>query len=797
MIELEYDAFISYRHCELDKFVAANLQKKLERFRLPNSAMEMVGNGDGRIHRVFRDVEELPLTENLSEPIDKALENSKFLIVICTPRISQSPWCLREMEMFLKTHDRKNVLMVLAEGEPYESFPDILTHEDIKHVAADGTVTYERRDIEPLAADARGANKKEILKALDLAVIKIAAAIFNLNYDDIKQRHREQRLRRRLAWCLFACSVFMVFAITCLVFLARISAQKDQLEENHAGSMALVAERFLGRGNSSYALYAVRSVMNDSGYVNSESYRIMNEIISPYSIGIRYSNDIFLDAGAQIKDFTVSADGKFAALVDDERNLKIYEVSNEFGPSPLPINSFKISGPNDILPQYAFSNSGTLIYSDMSSVNMYDINSKKILEINLEPGCVIVPHNIDDYTSVVVSGSTIYGIKGNKKVYSASLADRGIEIPPECDCLSGFSEDGKYLALVVSDIEGKNYIVQLNAETGEIEMALQINIKGVMSTITDGKHLFVLYSPQSIMDKYQQNGRLYVFDMANGNSIGYRELPLRSPVNLDLMNGKILITGKDGALMVDANTLKFDSHLESAGDVLPAIKFLNRAYIPDYDGHLYIISDQYQYGIDNSLTLFNSIPEYNVLKVLAVKDRLFYLYDKTYYLSVYDHNEFAFENMKLNCDNNNLVGCDAKSGTGLEYLNIEIPGFKIERKEYDRKMTERESERLQFLLVRNLISSARSIAYVQDANIYIMEFPRFSLILDKNLEPIAKTGFVDAFIDYRLIIKDGVKRYSIPYQSYKEIISKADQMLKGFEPKEWVYKRYGITKTEK
>lgn len=32
-----YDAFISYRHAELDKFVAENLHKQLEAFRLPKS----------------------------------------------------------------------------------------------------------------------------------------------------------------------------------------------------------------------------------------------------------------------------------------------------------------------------------------------------------------------------------------------------------------------------------------------------------------------------------------------------------------------------------------------------------------------------------------------------------------------------------------------------------------------------------------------------------------------------------------------------------------------------------------
>lgn len=58
-----YDAFISYRHSELDKFVAENLHKQLEAFRLPGNVSRKIGRK--KIERVFRDKDELPLTSNL------------------------------------------------------------------------------------------------------------------------------------------------------------------------------------------------------------------------------------------------------------------------------------------------------------------------------------------------------------------------------------------------------------------------------------------------------------------------------------------------------------------------------------------------------------------------------------------------------------------------------------------------------------------------------------------------------------------------------------------------------------
>ncbi len=112
-----YDAFISYRHCELDSFISENLHKKLENFKLPKSVIKKTSPSKTKIERVFRDEAELPLSNNLSDPISEALANSEFLIVICTPNLPKSEWCKKEIETFVQLHDRKHVLLVLADGE--------------------------------------------------------------------------------------------------------------------------------------------------------------------------------------------------------------------------------------------------------------------------------------------------------------------------------------------------------------------------------------------------------------------------------------------------------------------------------------------------------------------------------------------------------------------------------------------------------------------------------------------------------------------------------------------------------
>ena len=90
------------------------VQRRLEQYPVPKAVARRTGIR--RINRVFRDKEELPITSDLNDNIERALLHSEFLIVICSPRTRESAWVQKEIETFLQTHSRKNVLTVLAEG---------------------------------------------------------------------------------------------------------------------------------------------------------------------------------------------------------------------------------------------------------------------------------------------------------------------------------------------------------------------------------------------------------------------------------------------------------------------------------------------------------------------------------------------------------------------------------------------------------------------------------------------------------------------------------------------------------
>ena len=106
----KYTAFISYRHGGNDEFAAKTLHNMLENYRVPAKLAAKLGRK--KVGRIFRDVDELPSSSSLYNNIEEALGQSEFLIVICTPRLQESKWCMREIELFQKLRGSDHIIAV-------------------------------------------------------------------------------------------------------------------------------------------------------------------------------------------------------------------------------------------------------------------------------------------------------------------------------------------------------------------------------------------------------------------------------------------------------------------------------------------------------------------------------------------------------------------------------------------------------------------------------------------------------------------------------------------------------------
>ena len=210
--EFKFDVFISYRHADLDSAVAGYLQKALEHYRIPREIQKKCGKKN--IHRVFRDEEELGVASDLFHQIEQNLVQSEFLLVICSPRILESKWCMREIETFIRYRGRDNVLAVLIEGEPETAFPAILREEG-----------------EPLAADLRGHDKREVLRHARQRLPRLAAPLLYCSYDELYQRHRVYKMRRLAALAGAVAAVSMTFGAVTLMQSREIQRQSQEIQQ--------------------------------------------------------------------------------------------------------------------------------------------------------------------------------------------------------------------------------------------------------------------------------------------------------------------------------------------------------------------------------------------------------------------------------------------------------------------------------------------------------------------------------------------------------------------------------------
>jgi hypothetical protein len=145
----------------------------------------------------FRDRDEAYAAADLNELIKEALKNSRFLIVICSPYTPRSKWVSREIQMFNELGRSDNVLALLTEGEPNDSFPDAMLAREERigeAQAASGTGDTTR---EPLAADVRSRRGMWMRQVKRIALLRLLARMLDVPFDDLRQRDREREIGRR------------------------------------------------------------------------------------------------------------------------------------------------------------------------------------------------------------------------------------------------------------------------------------------------------------------------------------------------------------------------------------------------------------------------------------------------------------------------------------------------------------------------------------------------------------------------------------------------------------------------
>ncbi|MBE5766857.1 MAG: TIR domain-containing protein [Clostridiales bacterium] len=316
-MERSYIAFISYKHAPRDSAIAKRVHTLIENYVVPKTLRK----GSKKLGVVFRDEEELPISSDLTGSICTALDASKYLIVICSPEASQSPWVAREINYFLRNHDARNIFVILAGGEPQDVFP-----REVTHILNPATGEYE--EVEPLALDVRSDTAEGAFKKLKVHIRKLYAAMLGCSYDTLVQREKSRRMKR-------LAMLVMLFAVVVSCFMGMLFAKNQELSRKNDELTAAIelsmkresqllakdADEALQDGEImaaiQYAVEALHSETIERPY-SAPAERALFSAIDIFAADAdrRFLSKVSLEHHAPIEMMAYSGDGKFIYTID-------------------------------------------------------------------------------------------------------------------------------------------------------------------------------------------------------------------------------------------------------------------------------------------------------------------------------------------------------------------------------------------------------------------------------------------------------------------------------------------------
>jgi eukaryotic-like serine/threonine-protein kinase len=224
----KYWGFISYSH--RDRQWGEWLHKAIESYRVPARLAGTSGRHGvvpKKLFPIFRDRTELSAAGGLDVALQNALDQSRCLIIICSPASAASRWVNEEILYFKRRGGEDRILCLIVDGEPgasagnqpeRECFPPALRFK----LGPDGALSDT--PAEPLAADLR-----EQADGRDGARLKILAGLLGVGFDDLKRRDLQTRNRRLavLAGISTAVSAAMV-VLAVKAFVAQKAAERSR-----------------------------------------------------------------------------------------------------------------------------------------------------------------------------------------------------------------------------------------------------------------------------------------------------------------------------------------------------------------------------------------------------------------------------------------------------------------------------------------------------------------------------------------------------------------------------------------
>lgn len=232
-----YRAFLSYSH--KDSSFARWLHRTLEHWKihpgLVGSQTE-AGTVPPKLRPIFRDRDDFAGGASLRDATLSALENSDFLVVLCSPNSANSIYVDAEIRAFKQLGRAHRIIPVIIDGEPGSAQQECFPPSVVREVDAAGQLTDT--PVEPIAADARDSGDGR-----HRATAKIVAGLLGVTFDEIAKREEQaQRRRTRVIGGIAAAMGVLAILAGYLAWLAdvrRVEAEQNFLAAKSAADSLL------------------------------------------------------------------------------------------------------------------------------------------------------------------------------------------------------------------------------------------------------------------------------------------------------------------------------------------------------------------------------------------------------------------------------------------------------------------------------------------------------------------------------------------------------------------------------
>ncbi len=226
MAEKLHDAFISYSR--KDRAFATLLEKALEDFSPPK-----IGTIPQKHLDIFRDEEDITGTD-YHKAVSKHLQDSRKLIVICTPAARASQYVNDEIRLFAKTNGSEYIIPILLDGLPNN---EATKQQEANQAFPDALVNCVQM---PLAIDYRDfrldSSDKVSKGKFESEWFSLLANLYGVSRSEIEQRERKRQVRIRN---LLIALIVILFGLLGLAIFNWFEAEQAKEAEQQATKTAI------------------------------------------------------------------------------------------------------------------------------------------------------------------------------------------------------------------------------------------------------------------------------------------------------------------------------------------------------------------------------------------------------------------------------------------------------------------------------------------------------------------------------------------------------------------------------